>query len=157
SADTTGNLSVVGMVTATSGFRFSNGSILSGTSVGGDLAGSLPNPTIRNGAITEGKLANLVISTDKLRDQSVTSSKIADGAFTSSKLADGSITDAKIANVGWSKIFGAPLSYPPSGLAGGHLKGAYPSPLIADNAVGALQLSTDGGSLSKVSGGLMNK
>jgi len=71
---------------------------------GGDLAGTYPNPTINNAAITSIKLA----------DNSVTTAKILDASVTSSKLAAGLI----------------PTSLPPSGGAGGDLGGSYPSPTV---------------------------
>jgi hypothetical protein len=63
---------------------------------GGDLTGSYPNPTINNGVITNGKLA--------------------DNAITTSKVVDGSITLAKL---GPDVIFGAGGN--PTGPAGGDL------------------------------------
>jgi len=65
---------------------------------GGSLAGTYPNPTI----------AASVVGT--------------------TQLTDGAVTSAKVTDVGWSKITGAPTSYPPSGAAGGGLSGTYPSP-----------------------------
>jgi uncharacterized protein DUF5907 len=68
---------------------------------GGDLTGTYPNPTLGMGAVTTGKLA------------------------------DGAVTNAKIASVDYSKITNTPVSFPPSGAAGGDLSGTFPNPAVA--------------------------
>jgi hypothetical protein len=94
---------------------------------GGDLSGSYPNPTIKDGIVT----------TNKLSDNSVTTSKIADASVTSSKLAAGVI----------------PTSLPPNGTADGDLTGSYPNPLIKDGVVTTAKLADNSVTTSKVADG----
>ena len=64
----------------------------------GDLAGTYPNLTIRDNAVTETKIADNAVTTGKIADMSVTEGKIGDAAVTTGKLADAAVTTEKLGN-----------------------------------------------------------
>ena len=51
-------------------------------------------------------------------------------SVTTSMIVDGAVTNPKITDVAWSKITGAPSSFPPNGSACGDLAGTYPCPAV---------------------------
>ncbi len=57
------------------------------------------------------------------------------GAYPNPLVAAGAVGNAEISDVAWSKVTGAPTSFPPSGSASGSLAGSYPGPSIAASAV----------------------
>jgi hypothetical protein len=73
---------------------------------GGDLAGSYPDPTIRDGRVTTAKLADAAVSAAKIADLTITGGKLADSAVTTAKLAGFAVTTAKIADlaIGTAKL-----------------------------------------------------
>src|SRR5262245_20035185 len=67
--------------------------------LGGDLTGTLPNPTLVAGAVTTAKLADAPngVTTAKLNDLAVTTAKLNDLAVTTAKLNAAAVTLAKLA------------------------------------------------------------
>lgn len=151
-----GPLTVAGVIESTAGgIKFPNGSILLGTGVGADLSGTLPNPTIRNAAVTENKISDSAVSSGKIKDLAVTTGKLADFSVNVAKLAENSVTDAKIVSVSWNKVADKPTTFPPGGPAGGDLIGPFPNLLIRPKVISAVHLSDDPLLLPKISGGAM--
>ncbi len=79
--------------------------------------------------------------------------QIVAGAVGTSELADGSVTDAKVVSVGWLKITGKPLTYPPdphTHALAGDLTGTTAAAEIAAGAVGTAELAVNAVTTAKI-------
>jgi len=97
-----------------------------------------PDNTIR---ILSGNGPNAGID---VRDGAITQSKLAPGSVGSNELVNGSVTSSKLA------AGTIPSSLPPSGSAGGDLTGTYPSPSVAVGAISTQKIADGAVSANKL-------
>lgn len=108
--------------------------------------GAVTNPKLASSAVSAAKLASGSVITAKLANNSVTAGKIASGAVTGAKLANGAVTAAKLAAnaVGAAQI--ATGAVTTAKLA----NGAVTAGQIAGGAVGTTQLANEGVTAAKL-------
>lgn len=99
---------------------------------GGDLTGAYPDPSIGDGKVTSAKIFDGTIGLTDLADatkdgaaDSATLRSLGTGAQQAAAGNDARLSDSR----------------PPNGAAGGSLNGAYPTPGLASDSVGAAQVA----------------
>ena len=86
---------------------FTDTADISGSSVGGDVTGTVGNAQIVSSAVGTTELATNAVTTVKITDLNVTTAKLASDSVTTVKILDANVTDVKISGMSASKLIGA--------------------------------------------------
>ncbi|MCW5912499.1 MAG: hypothetical protein KIT62_15630 [Cyclobacteriaceae bacterium] len=93
--------------------------VVPGGTAGGDLAGTYPNPTVANNAITSAKIADgAIVNADINATAGIVVTKLAAGT-------NGQVLTTAAGIPAWTTP-----SFAPAGAAGGNLGGTYPNPTV---------------------------